>query len=83
MKTKQIRNIEIIKWIGTSFGIIGALTMAVFGFTYAHHQIWMFGAYTIGTVMWIIAGYIERDNPLIVMNVVFFLINVIAIITRI
>lgn len=62
--------IRSISWLGTLSSIIGAFLVA--------SQIVFVGyvAFIIGSLSWLIVGFVRRDNSLTVLNGVFFLANI-------
>jgi hypothetical protein len=65
--------INSISWLGTLSSIIGAFLVA--------SQIVFVGylAFIIGSLSWLIVGFIRKDNSLTVLNGVFFLANILGI----
>lgn len=63
----------MISWIGTVCSVVGSFVVAfqilVLGYT----------LFLIGSLSWLYVGIVKRDKPLIVLNGVFFLANVIGL----
>jgi len=70
---KLINLINTVSWIGTISSIIGAFLVA--------SQIIFVGylAFIIGSLSWLIVGFIRKDKSLTVLNGTFFLANVLGI----
>ena len=62
--------IKSISWLGTLSSIIGAFLVA--------SQIVFVGyvAFIVGSLSWLVVGFVSRDNSLTVLNGVFFLANI-------
>jgi hypothetical protein len=65
-----------IKWIGTAASIAGAFTLAG-GAIIAGYSLFL-----IGSISWICAGVLSKDNPIIVLNMAFFLANVLGFVNN-
>ena len=62
-----------LSWFGTVASILGAFLMA-FGIVLAGYIF-----FTLGSISWLIVGYIRKDNSLITLNGTFFLANIIGL----
>ena len=62
-----------ISWIGTMASIIGAFIVA--------SKLFLIGYcfFIVGSVSWLIVGYVRKDNSLIVLNGTFFLANLLGL----
>lgn len=72
-----------IEWAGTTFSILAAVTMAVFGQSHVEYQIYIFIAYFLGSLLWMLAAIKMKKGSLWTMNLVFLVINIIGIANRI
>lgn len=72
-----------VEWAGTAFSIIAAISMAIFGQMFVEYQIYIFIAYFLGSLFWMLAAIKMKKGSLWVMNLVFLVINIIGIANRI
>jgi hypothetical protein len=65
--------INKISWLGTLASIIGAFIVA--------SKLFLIGYcfFIVGSVSWLIVGYVRKDNSLIVLNGTFFLANLLGL----
>ena len=65
--------INKISWLGTMASIIGAFIVA--------RKLFLIGYcfFIVGSVSWLIVGYVRKDNSLIVLNGTFFLANLLGL----
>lgn len=66
---------NIFGWVGSISAIIGAGLLSL-NLVYSKYAYWIL---LIASVTWIVQGYRNRDNSIIVMNAVFLLINSVGI----
>jgi len=71
-----------LKWCGTCFGILSAISMALLGFVHTNYQIYFYIGYVCGSSCWLIAGCILKDQPLMMQQGCFTMIDVLGIFTR-
>ncbi len=62
-----------LSWLGTITSILGAFLMA-FGIVGAGYIL-----FSLGSLSWLIIGYIGKDKPLITLNATFFVANIIGL----
>ncbi len=72
-----------IEWLGTIFSITAAVSMALFGQTHVDKQLYIFGAYFLGSAFWMAAGIKTKKSSIWTMNLVFLFINTVGIANRI
>lgn len=65
--------IKTISWIGTIASILGSFLMA-FGFMLIGYI-----CFTLGSVSWLIVGFVNKDKALITLNGAFFTANLIGL----
>lgn len=63
------------KWMGTGFGIAGAILVAL----NLPISGWGFVLFLVSSVSWTIAGVMMKENSLILLNAVFTAINMLGI----
>jgi hypothetical protein len=80
--TNDSKFVRGLKWSGTVFGILSAISMAFLGFTHTNYQIYFYIGYVCGSSCWLIAGCILKDKPLIMQQGCFTIIDIIGIVTR-
>jgi hypothetical protein len=67
--------VQPVKWVGTATGVVGALLIALnigavgVGFVF----------FAISSALWALAGWVHRENSLIVLLVVFLVIDLVGI----
>jgi hypothetical protein len=66
--------IAILKWFGTATSIIGAFLVAGM----LPHIGYIF--FVLGSFSWLIVGISTKDNALMILNLVFFIANIVGII---
>jgi hypothetical protein len=71
---------EIVKWVATSFIVISAMAIS-FSVPLSMH-IGPFVGFFIGHILWIIVGSVQRDRPIIALNVFFIPIDIYAMMIR-
>lgn len=64
---------KFLSWFGTASSIAGAFLMA-FGFAKIGYILFSFGS-----LSWLIVGYNEKNNSLMVLNGTFFVANIIGL----
>lgn len=67
--------IGLAKWMGTGFGIVGAVLVAL-NLSFSG---WGFVLFFVSSVSWTIAGVMMKENSLILLNGVFTMINMLGI----
>jgi hypothetical protein len=68
------------KWLGNALLMTAAASVAVSS-TWAQ-QVWPFVLYTVGAGIWMYAGILMRDRPLVYLNLFFVVIDVYGIFER-
>ena len=67
--------LSVAKWVGTIAGVAGAIVIALsLGFV-----IYGFYLYLISSVLWSVAGWVQREVSLFVLQSAFTAINVLGI----
>lgn len=75
-RRRHAHRLSAIKWIGTAAGVAGAAIVAInigavaFGFM----------LFLVSSILWGIAGWIEREASLVVLQGTFTVINVLGIV---
>ncbi len=65
----------VLKWIGTSSGIAGAVLLAV----NIPESAWGFVLFLISSSCWAVAGYFMAESSLVLLHLVFVGVNVLGI----
>lgn len=68
--------LRILKWVGTTAGITGAALMAA----NIPESGWAFVLFLISSVSWTAAGLVERDSPLVALNLAFVAVDLMGIV---
>jgi hypothetical protein len=74
-KSQTMKFLHYIKWLGTISGIAGSLLVALnisisgYGFI----------LFTISSISWGVAAWIMKENSLLILQGVFFVVNIIGI----
>ena len=63
----------MIKWIGTISSIIGAFSVAY------HMFLFGYACFIVGSVSWLYIGIKTKDKPLVTLNGVFFIANILGL----
>ena len=79
--TANEKAFHVFKWIGNGFAMLAALAIAASSAW--SQEAWPFFMYIISNFVWLLAGIIMRDLPLIGLNMFFFFVNVWGIYERI
>ena len=66
--------LKLLSILGALFGILGALSVAS-----AFHILLGYYLLIVGSTLWVVYGYIVKNLPLVSMNFVFTLINLLGI----
>ena len=66
--------LKLLSILGALFGILGALSVAS-----AFHILLGYYLLIVGSTLWVVYGYIVKNTPLVSMNFVFTLINLLGI----
>lgn len=69
--------LSVLKWLGTSFTILGALLTSLQG--YDPYNVWSFN---LGATLWLWASILMRESALIAVNATLICIYVVGIVTR-
>ena len=64
-----------IKWIGTGTGIIGAVLVAA----NVGMVGWGFVIWAVSSASWVVAGYVMREPSLVLLQGVFFVVDLVGI----
>ena len=75
--TKNMMNLNLLKWLGTAFTILGALLTSL-----GNWDPYNVTAFNLGAVFWLWASIRMRDSALITVNAVLLTIYVIGSIIR-
>lgn len=73
--TEKVTALEALKWLGTGFGIAGALTLAL----NLPLSGWGFVLFLVSSVSWTVAGVRMGDAPLALLHATFMGINLLGI----
>lgn len=65
---------KIISWTGTIASIIGAYLLA-FGFS----GLYAYACFSLGSISWLFVGAMNRDKPLVILNLFFFIANIVGL----
>jgi hypothetical protein len=67
--------LRVLKWVGTTAGILGATLMA------ANVPLsgWAFVLFLISSISWTTAGLMERDTPLVALNLAFVAVDIMGV----
>ena len=66
--------LKLLSILGALFGILGALSVAS-----TFHILLGYYLLIVGSTLWVVYGYIVKNIPLVSMNLVFTLINLLGI----
>ena len=66
--------LKLLSILGALFGILGALSVAS-----TFHILLGYYLLIVGSTLWVVYGYIVKNTPLVSMNFVFTLINLLGI----
>lgn len=69
--------LAVLKWLGTSFTILGALLTSLTG--YDPYNVW---AFNLGSMFWLWAAVLMKESALIAVNAVLISIYVVGIVIR-
>lgn len=65
---------RIIAWTGTIASIIGAYLLA-FGFD----ALVSYSCFSLGSISWLFVGAVNRDKPLVILNLFFLIANIVGL----
>jgi hypothetical protein len=66
---------KTLKWTGTAAGVAGA-TLVALNLPFSG---WGFVLFLVSSISWMVAGALHKDNPLVALNFVFTLTNLLGI----
>lgn len=69
---------KYIAWTGTIASIMGAYLLAL-----GYPTLVAYGCFSLGSVAWLTVGYVNRDKPLVVLNLFFVVANIIGLVRAI
>lgn len=64
-----------LKWLASGIGFTGAMTIAL----NTEYSKYAFMIFIISSIIWMYAGYRQKDWPLVFLNVGFFIVDIVGI----
>ena len=72
VNAKGLGVLKLLKWVGTTAGILGAALMAA----NIPQSGWAFVLFLLSSMAWTAAGTMERDTPLVALNLAFVAVDI-------
>ncbi len=66
--------IKFISWVGTIASIIGAYLLA-----FELGKLTAYACFSLGSISWLFVGAVNRDKPLVILNLFFLVANIVGL----